>query len=123
MDPKSVFRELEFSQEWIDLGIITADSLNQIVEEWISSDDRCPEHYRWRSFLAFVESQDSLDEITARRLYNLGASDRDVSMGGSIMAQILLRKDCPLDLLRVAAGSEEKFLRKIANEKLMRLKV
>jgi hypothetical protein len=117
----NIFQELEFSQEWIDLGIITPAKLNQLVGEWTSSDDRNTEHYRWRAFLDFVQSQDSLDEITARRLYNLGATDPDLSMGGSIMAHILRRKDCPEDLLRVAAGSDEKFLQRIANEKLERV--
>jgi hypothetical protein len=39
-------------------------------------------------------------------------------MGGSIMAHILRRQDCPEDLLRVAANSEKQFLQKIANERL-----
>jgi hypothetical protein len=120
MDPMNIFRELEFSQEWIDLETITPAKLNQIVEEWVSSEDRNTEHYRWRAFLDFVESRDSLNEI-ARRLYDLGATDPDSAMGGSIMAHILRRTDCPEDLLRAAAGSDEKFLQKIANKKLARV--
>src|SRR5947207_15528892 len=116
MDLVTLFRDLEFSQEWIDLGIINPAKLNQLVGEWTSSDDRNTEHYRWRAFLDFVQSQNSLDEITARRLYNLGATDPDVSIGGAIMAHILRRKDCPQDLLRLAAASDKKFLQKIANE-------
>jgi hypothetical protein len=42
-------------------------------------------------------------------------------MGGSIMADILRRKDCPEDLLHAAAESEEKFLRKISNDKLAQI--
>jgi hypothetical protein len=118
MESMNIFRELEFNQEWIDLGIITPANLNKIEAEWAASDDRNTEHYRWRAFLAFIRSKDSLDEITARRLYDLGGSDPDSTMGGSIMAHILRRKDCPEDLLHAAAGSEEKFLQKIANDKL-----
>ncbi|MCM3904950.1 MAG: hypothetical protein ND866_24905 [Pyrinomonadaceae bacterium] len=114
----SIFRELEFNQEWIDLGIVTPAKLIQIEDQWTGSDDKNPEHYRWRAFLDFIQAKDSLDAIAARRLYNLGASDPDSAMGGSIMAHILRRKDCPEDLLQAAVGSKEKFLQKIANEKL-----
>jgi hypothetical protein len=68
--------------------------------------------------LDFIEPIKSLDENSARALYNLGANDPDGATGGSIMANVLRRKDCPKDLLELAAKSEEKHLRKIANERL-----
>jgi hypothetical protein len=118
MEATDILRKLGFNQEWIDLGIITTDKLRQIEAEWTTSDDRNTEHYRWRAFLDFIQSKHSLDASTARRLYSLGASDPDSAMGGSIMAHILRRQDCPEDLLRVAANSEKQFLQKIANERL-----
>ena len=121
METMDIFRELEFNQEWIDLGIITLANLSEIEAQWTTSSDRNTEHYRWRAFLDFIQSKASLDELTARRLYNLGASDPDNAMGGSIMAYILRRKDCPEDLLYAAAESEEKFLQKIANERLAQI--
>ena len=113
-----IFRELEFSQEWIDLGIISQAKLDQLEAEWLTSDDRNSEHYRWRAFLDFIQLQVSLDPPIARRLYELGAGDPDAAMGGSMMAHVLRRKDCPEDLLREAAVSDQKFLRKIASERL-----
>ena len=113
-----IFRELEFSQEWIDLGIITPAKLKQLEAKWATGEDTNTEHYRWGAFLDFIESKESLDENTARALYNLGANDPDGVMGSSIMAHVLRRKDCPNDLLELAAKSAEKFLRKIANERL-----
>lgn len=118
MESMDIFRELEFSHEWIELGIITPAKLKQFETEWATGDDRNTEHYRWRAFLDFIEAKESLDDSTARALYNLGANDPDGVMGGSIMANVLRRKDCPKDLLELAAKSEEKFLRKIANERL-----
>jgi hypothetical protein len=35
-----------------------------------------------------------------------------------MMVHVLRRKDCPEDLLREAVASDEKFLRKIASERL-----
>jgi hypothetical protein len=118
MESMDIFRKLEFSQEWIDLGIITPAKLKQLEYEWSAGEDTDTEHYRWRAFLDFIESKESLDDNTARALYNLGANDPDGAMGGSIMANVLRRKDCPKDLLELAVKSEEKFLRKIANERL-----
>jgi hypothetical protein len=113
-----IFRELEFSQGWIELGIITPAKLKQFEAEWSTGEDMNTEHYRWHAFLDFIEAKESLDADTARVLYSLDANDPDVVMGDSIMANILRRKDCPKDLLEMAAKSEEKFLRKIADEKL-----
>ena len=110
--------ELEFTEEWIELGIVTPERLAQIEDEWRTSDDRNPEHYRWRAFLDFNQSHLFLDDAMLRRLYRLGASDADHVMGGSMMAHVLLRRDCPEDLLLEAAQSEEKFLCKIAKERL-----
>jgi hypothetical protein len=118
MESMDIFRKLEFSQEWIDLGIITPSKLKQFEAEWAKGEDTNTEHYRWRAFLDFIEPIKSLDENIARAFYNLGANDPDSVMGGSIMANVLRRKDCPIDLLELAAQSEEKFLRKIANERL-----
>ncbi len=85
---------------------------------WASGEDTNTEHYRWRALLDFVESKKLLDEHIVKALYNLGANDPDTGMGGSIMAHILGRNDCPKDLLELAAKSDEKFLRKIANKRL-----
>lgn len=113
-----IFKQLEFSKEWVDLGIITPAKLEQLEAEWAMGEDKNTEHYRWSAFIDFVKSKGYLDEVIAKALYNLGANDPDGTMGGSIMAHILRRKDCPKDLLELASTSEEKFLRKIANEKL-----
>src|SRR5215510_2473347 len=113
-----IFSTLEFTQEWIDLGIITPAMLTELESEWRSSDDRNPEHYRWRAFLNFVRSNPSPGDDVLRRLYRLGATDADSATGGSIMADILRRNDCPEDLWRQAIESGRSFLRKIAEQKL-----
>jgi hypothetical protein len=118
MDPMDIFETLEFNQDWVELGIITPEKLKRLEAEWAKGEDTNTEHYRWRAFLDFMESKGVLDENTAKALYNLGANDPDWAMGGSIMAEILRRKDCPNDLLERAAKSDRKFLRKIAKERI-----
>src|SRR6185295_1493281 len=116
-----IFQTLEFSQEWLELGIVDSGKLDKLESEWKSGEDRNTEHYRWRAFLDFMELQVSLDPTLAKQLYELGGRDADPGMGGSMMAHVLRRKDCTADLLRVAAESEKKFLRKIATEKMAQL--
>jgi hypothetical protein len=118
MKSMDVLRELEFSQEWINLKIITPAKLKELEAKWASDEDTSTEHYRWGAFLGFVESKESVDEDTARALYSLGANDPAAVMGGSIMAHVVRRKEYPKDLLESAVKSEERFLRKIANERL-----
>jgi hypothetical protein len=116
-----LFHTLKFNQAWIDLGIITPASLEQLEAAWATGEDQNTEHYRWGAFLDFIKSKESVDEKTAKALYDLGANDPDIAMGGSIMANILHRKDCPRDLLEQAAKSDKKFLQKIASKKLAAL--
>jgi hypothetical protein len=114
----SIFQTLGFSQEWVDAGVVTPESLRRLEAEWVKGEDRHAEHYRWRAFWEFIEAQESLSESTARALYDIGANDPDSAMGGSIMADIVRRKDCPRDLLERAANSDRKFLRKLARERM-----
>jgi hypothetical protein len=116
-----IFYTLKFSQGWIDLGIITPSKLKQLETEWVKGEDTNTEHYRWRVFLEFIKMQTSLDKKTAIALYELGENDPDISMGSSIMAHILQRQDCPRSLINRGVQSENKFLQKIANNKLAAL--
>jgi hypothetical protein len=63
-----IFHTLEFSQAWIDLGIITPARLEQLELAWATDEDENTEHYCWGAFLDFVKSQESLDEKTAKAL-------------------------------------------------------
>jgi hypothetical protein len=116
-----IFQILEFSQEWIDLGIITPAKLKQLETLWTTREDVNTEHYRWGAFLDFIKSKVLLDAETANALYELGENDPDAAMGGSIMAHVLRHKNCPKSLLQRGVKSEKRFLQKIANEKLTTL--
>jgi hypothetical protein len=90
-----IFQMLEFSQEWIDLGIITPAKLKQLEAIWDIGEDVNTEHYRWGAFLDFIKSKALLDEKTANALYELGENDPEVAMGSSMMAHILRHKIAP----------------------------
>src|SRR5689334_14060046 len=102
-----ILEVLNLNQKWLDLGIVTSAKLSQLEREWIANQDKNAEHYRWRAFLDFIEPKEYLDENTLRALFDLGRNDPDISMGSSIMATILRRKDCPQDLLERAVVASE----------------
>lgn len=114
----NIFDKLEFTKEWIDLGIVTPEKLSELEIEWNKGEDTNTEHYRWRAFRDFLSANEYLDFTTLRKLHELGENDSDFTMGSSMMVDILNRKDCPTDLLKKAYKSEEKFLRKVASRKL-----
>ncbi len=105
---------LGLTQQWIDLGIVTPESIAWDTTQIDEGEDPQPEHYRWRAFERFMKDQTRLDPDLAINLFRLGESDPDVSMGGSMMAQIVRHPECPDLLLRLAAESDHDHLRTIA---------
>ena len=118
MESSVIFKVLQFSQQWIDLGILTQEKLEVLASDWEIGEDQNPEHYRWRIFSDFLKSIKVLDNNLAMSLYNLGKNDPDINMGGSMMAQILRRADCPSYLIQDALNAKEDFLVKIATKKI-----
>ena len=108
---------LHFTEAWFDLGILTADMLKQLESEYRTSNDKNPEHYRWRAFNEFAKSKRPLDANTAKALYELGNHDPDFQLGGSIMAEILRMEECPDELIEMAFRSNREHLVKIASRK------
>src|SRR5678815_3765151 len=109
---------LDYTPDWIALGIVTAADIHGDQQACATGDDPYPEHYRWRAFSRFFAGQQSLSSSLAHQLYTLGASDADYTMGGSIMAQVLRHRDCPIDLLQSALTSDQAHLRRIAAQRL-----
>jgi hypothetical protein len=108
---------LGFTDQWHELGIVTLELLNQLRAQWLSSEDRHAEHYRWRAFLAFADARPELNPQLAVELYALGEAEPDVAMGGSIMAYVLRRPECPDILVDGALTSRRPHLMKIAQRK------
>lgn len=44
------FVRLQFSKEWIDVGIITIENFTSIKKEYMKGKDHRTEHYRWAAF-------------------------------------------------------------------------
>lgn len=96
--------------------------LEEFKREYESGLDVNTEHYRWRAFSLFLEENALLPSEILINLYKLGADDPDNIMGGSMMRELLNRKDCPLELIEAALQSDENFLVKAAHWALERHK-
>jgi hypothetical protein len=107
---------LKFTNEWFELGLITEDKLAEFKQHYKSGEDRDSANYRWKAFAAFLSTRESFDSETLRRLYRLGETDADPSMGGSMMVTILQMKECPRDILENAAIDKQKFIRVTAKK-------
>jgi hypothetical protein len=137
MKYEEILQMLEFSQEWIDLGIITPEileDLRSIHEEELEEMGRKPEeynwelaeidseHFRWRAFTRFLKEKKHVPSEMVTALYKLGEKDPDQMMGRSMMRYVLDEKNCPMELLELALQAEEKFLVKAANQAIERRK-
>lgn len=109
---------LDYTPDWIALGIVTAENIHRDQHEFEAGDDPHPEHYRWRAFCRFLAAQESLSLPLAQQLYTLGASDAAPSMGSSLMAAVLRHSACPRELLHAALASGQPHLQRIAHQRL-----
>jgi len=105
---------LGFTPEWIDLGVVTEEQIAEAVAAFEQSDDKNPEHYRYKAFRDYLAAHRPLPDEMAAALYDLGDRDPDYSMGGAMMGDIVRLKECPIEVLEKAAISERRHLVKLA---------
>jgi len=107
MTDDSVF---QLGEAWFTLGVVTPERLASMRDEWERAEDRNPEHYRWRAFVAFLDERRPLEPHMAAALYVLGERDSDQAMGSSIMDTIVRLPECPEEVLHAAAASGRRHL-------------
>ena len=98
--------KIGFTPEWFQLGVVNADLVLRYEREWQASDDRHSEHYRYRAFRDYLNKARPLSEVQCAQMLELGDADPDLSLGGSIMADILKLPECPQSILRDALSSD-----------------
>ena len=100
----------EFSPEWFALGLVTPERLAALRAEWERGEDRSPEHYRWRAFVAFLAERRPVSPELASALYELGARERDRATGEAMMHRVVDLAECPEAVLAAAAASGRRHL-------------
>ncbi|OWK45720.1 hypothetical protein [Fimbriiglobus ruber] len=101
---------LGFTPAWFDLGVVDQAFMEKARAEWDKGDDTNTEHYRWWAFQEFLAARRPLSADLAAALYELGATDADPGMGGSIMSAIVYLSECPQAVLDAAAAAGERYL-------------
>lgn len=108
---------LGFTDEWFSLGIMTNALLQEHIAAYEAGDDESSEHYRFGAFRRYLREHRPLSEAMSDALYDLGASDPDVAMGGSMMADIVSLPECPETVLDKAVASRQKHLVKLVERR------
>lgn len=89
---------------------MTEELLQRLGVEYETSGDRSTEHYRYDALLWYLQMHRPLSASQSDALYELGASDPDISMGGSIMVDIIQLPECPASVSAKALASGRKHL-------------
>ena len=105
-----------FSEAWFSLNVVSAGKLAIMEEQFLTGDDKHLEHYRWQAFTDFVRTNRPLSHNQAVGLWQLGEMDKDISLGGAMMAELLRFEECQVALVELALASDRLHLVKIANE-------
>ena len=107
---QDLLEKLRFTDDWIDLGLISSDLLKEFELEYDSGRDDNSEHYRWRAFSRFLNANRVLPLSTLTKLYELGEKDPDYTLGGAMIRELIDRPEIPMEMLRMALKSDRKFL-------------
>jgi hypothetical protein len=92
MPLKEMLSKLNYTQSWIDCGILTDSTLTTQINEFELGEDGNTEHYRYRTITNFFDLQTSFDNKFLKDILHLLENDIDKSM--AISATIhLLKKD------------------------------
>src|SRR5688500_5172438 len=105
-DIQQILLELDFDEKWFDSGFVSSEKLYELWADFQTAEDSNKEHYRWRAFTDYLETNNEISESNLKELYRLGETDADYAMGIALRVKILQRKDCPADLLNEALNSD-----------------
>lgn len=110
MNRREYQRRLQFSDQWLRLGLLTEDEIRALGEEFEAGEDKNAEHYRYRVFQRYLSSHKPLPPQMAEALYELGREEPDPAMGGAMMRDIVGLAECPASVLAQALATGEKHL-------------
>ena len=97
---------LEYTDQWTELGVLTAEICRLQKQEWSKNDaDRNIEHYRYGAWRTFWGGRNSISNEHLKQCILLAASDSDPAMRRAILH----------DILKTTWLSDEQF-QKVSNE-------
>ena len=116
MKNQQLLDTLGFTNDWVEVGIIHFEELQELVDLYSSGDDQNTEHYRWQVFEKYRKANHPLAPNTLEKLYKIAEKDADFSMGSAMMSEIIKDSQCPNSVLEKAFLSGRKAVQKKAKE-------
>jgi len=110
---------LGFTDEWLRLGVVTANQLETLAREYHRSDDKNPEHYRYRAFSEYLAANSVLCESQLEALYELGIRDPAPGLSAALLVDVVNRPECPETLRERALASGHKSLATLVTRRRM----
>ncbi|MFC5600698.1 hypothetical protein [Deinococcus cellulosilyticus] len=119
---KIVF-ELEFTEDWLNIGLISTPILEQIAQEYLDEKhiNPDPKHYRYRVFRRFMDQNRDLPELHFDGILDLTEYDADPELRETIISDLIDREECPIYILKRIANTRAGVLREKALAKLQTL--
>lgn len=77
--------QLGYTQKWWDYHFLTPSILQQQLEEYAKGEDGHTEHYRYWTFLNFLEGKEQLSQQEIEHFLELALEDSDSSMAGAVV--------------------------------------
>lgn len=87
---KEDLNQLEYTQQWLDYGIITEAQLKAQLTTLAKGEDEHTEHYRYQTLSNYITGQQTISNEVLHKLLEVIVNDPDSSMASS--AVILLLK-------------------------------
>src|SRR5690349_20670225 len=84
-----ILRLLGYAESWLTFGFLSDDDLRTQRDAFTTSGDRSTEHYRYRSFCAFLSGRSSISDEELARYIELADLDPDQTMAGGALADLL----------------------------------
>ncbi len=112
----TIFRNLNFTQEWIELGIVNVNIFSKIKEEYLKGEYPRAEHYRWWAFTDFIQKNKTISNSTFYKIYNLSKKDTDYAMGRAMRFDLIQHLNCPQEVIEIAIKDEDKALSRKASK-------
>ncbi len=75
--------KIGYSKFWLDCGVLTISSLSEQEELIDLSEDKNPEHYRYKTLRQFINSKKQLTDEEFENYLKLTLNDPDEILGGS----------------------------------------
>jgi hypothetical protein len=119
LENHKMFRILGFTNRWVILNLLNKNVLDSLEHQYNSDTDRHTEHFRWKVFKDYLNHKEKLTGELFEELFKLANDETDVGMGESMMVELILRDDCPFELLKKSLKSNKKSLSKVAGKILL----